>query len=271
VLVSPFQVVSAKEANMSAELITDEVVDLAREGLYRFLAAALRDPATPGGEVLFDPEALEVAAAAADLLRDDAGAVPLGFGEAPADRLTLEPLLRWLADHGDHLGEEYQRVFGLLAPRECPPYETEYHPTDEAFYRAQQLADVAGFYQAFGLTPAREAPERPDYLPLELEFMALVLMKKRLARQDHGALGGEEVCAEVERQFFRDHLAWWLPSFTVGLQRRAGGGFYAAVAELLAALLPLERARFGVPAPRASLHLPVVTVEEEMAGCAGRC
>jgi TorA maturation chaperone TorD len=157
--------------------------------------------------------------------------------------------------------------------RECQPYETEYHATSEPFFRAQQLADVAGFYRAFGLDAARDAPERPDHLALELEFMAFVLLKKRLALTsappDVCRAELASICDEVQRGFFREHLAWWVPSFATGLRRKAGSGFYTAVAQVLAAFLPAERARLGVAAPRLPLQPTLIERPEEAAGCAG--
>jgi hypothetical protein len=90
--------------------------------------------------------------------------------------------------------------------------------------------------------------------------MAFVAMKKRLALTADGDRdnSGEQsaICDEAQANFFRDHLAWWVPSFATGLRRRAGSGFYAAVADLLAALMPIERQRFNVPAPRSPWNLP---------------
>ena len=125
------------------------------------------------------------------------------------------------------LRAEYDRVFGLVVPKECPPYETEYHPTQETFVRSQQMADIAGFYRAFGIEPAQSSPERPDHLALELEFMAFLLTKKRLAlaavELDPEAAEQVSICDRAQRDFFRDHLAWWVPSFAAGLRRKAGG------------------------------------------------
>jgi TorA maturation chaperone TorD len=252
-----------------------QATDLARECLYRFLAAALTDPAAGGGMLLRDPDTARLAAAAAEFLREEAAAdsVALGFGELPPDDLDLAPLLAELARPDTERTAEYDRVFGLVPARECLPYETEYHAAAEPFFRAQQLADVAGFYRAFGLEPSRRAPERPDHLALELEFMAFLLMKKRLAE---GAADGDnegscraKVCAEAEAAFFRDHLAWWVPSFAAGLRRKAGRGLYAALARVLAALMPVERRRFGIPAPRLPLRAAPVELPEEQPACAG--
>ena len=98
--------------------------------------------------------------------------------------------------------------FGLVLTRECPPYETEYHPSSEPFFRSQEMADVAGFYRAFGLETAQAARERPDYLGLELEFMAFLLLKKRLALAAELGLTATTVTnhlAAMRRQF-RKHV-----------------------------------------------------------------
>jgi TorA maturation chaperone TorD len=254
-------------------LTADLAIDLARECLYRFLAAALTDPRANGWELLADPESGAIAARAAELLREEATNEPaaLGFGELPPGDLDLAPLLAELGRPRDEQAAEYDRVFGLVPSRECPPYETEYHATAEPFFRAQQLADVAGFYRAFGLEPSRGCPERPDHLALELEFMAFLLMKKRLAaRAADGENGGSDrvqVCADAEANFLRDHLAWWVPSFATGLRRKAGGGPYAALGRVLAALMPIERLRYGVASPRLPLRAAPIEPPEEQSGC----
>jgi TorA maturation chaperone TorD len=252
-----------------------EAADLAREALYRFLAAALADPQAGNWERLLQADSRRSACAAAGLLREEAAGVPvpLALGELPPAALTLEPLCAWLEGPENRLCEEYQRVFGLIAARECPPYETEYQPNTEPFFRTQQMADVAGFYRAFGLGHARSAADRPDHAALELEFMAYLLTKKRLARAgadgDPEAAARAEVCDDAARSFFRDHLAWWLPAFAAGLRRRAGGGFFAELGRVLAAFVPSERRRLGVDTP--SLPGPPQPREapEEPAGCAG--
>ena len=146
-------------------------------------------------------------------------------------------------------------------------YETEYHASKEAFFRSQQLADVAGFYCAFGVRPATASPERPDYLPLQLEFMAFLLLKKRLAA-DAKHEEQQKVCAQAESDFFRDHLVWWVPSFTTGLRRRAESGLYAALAQTLAAFLPTERHRLGVDAPGLPVVPKLIESPEEQSACA---
>jgi TorA maturation chaperone TorD len=241
-------------------------LDVARECLYRFLALALSDPYTERWQLLFDFENQQLAREAAELLRQETRPAALGFGELPPERLDLGQLLLELLRPVGQLREEHDRVFGLVPARECPPYETEYHPAKETFFRAQQLADVAGFYRAFGIEPATLAPERPDHVALELEFMAFLLLKRRLAADATEV----EVCEAAVRTFFHDHLVWWLPSFLTGLRRKAAGGYYGAVGEVLAALLPLERAVFEEPPPRLPLPPALIERPEEATGC-GAC
>jgi TorA maturation chaperone TorD len=256
------------------EAVTEETaVLLARECLYRFLAAALSDPYTSNVDLVLEPNNRQLACSAADLLREEANEtlVPLGFGELPPLQLDLTPFHAELRSSLEQLRSEYDRVFGLVLSRECPPYETEYYPSAEPFFRAQQLADIAGFYRAFGLQTAKITPERPDHLALELEFMAFLLRKERLARASAGvnaaAMEQAGVCAEAQQNFFRDHLAWWVPSFVMGLRRKAERGFYWVVGQILAAFLPSERARLGVAVPRLPLQPALIERPEEQTGC----
>ncbi|HXG09489.1 MAG TPA: molecular chaperone TorD family protein [Gemmataceae bacterium] len=259
---------------MSSTVLTPEAqaIDLARECLYRFLAAALHPPGSKGWQLAADPESQRLASAAAELLREEALQRPAapGFGELTADRLDLRPLLEELRRPAEELAAEYQRVFGLVFTGECPPYETEYQPNADPFFRAQQMADIAGFYRAFGLEPGRSLAERSDHLALELEFLALLLAKKRLAlAEDADGINRAAVCDEAFRAFFRDHVAWWVPSFALGLRRKTSNGLYAALAQFLAALLPTERGRLGVAAPRLPLQAALIERPEEQESCAG--
>jgi len=254
-----------------SEIADDKrALDLARECVYRFLAAALSDPWSGHWRLVFEKGSQEIARAAAGLVRQEAAAETTpGLGELAAEHFDFGKLLESLPQSADRLRAEYDGTFGLLMCRECPPYETEYHPAEETFLRSQQLADVAGFYRAFGLEPSRSRPERPDHIALELEFMAFLIMKKRLAAASPDEPSERaEVCAKAMVSFFREHLAWWIPAFATGLRRKTGSGFYAAVGEVLAALLPLERARLRVAAPRFPLEPALIEQPEEQPGCA---
>jgi TorA maturation chaperone TorD len=254
------------------------------------MAATLSDPYLNTWRFVLEPQNQRLAAEAAGLLRASTAELPveLGRGELSHTLLDLEPLLRELQRPVEELRADYDRIFGLVVPRECPPYETEYYPTSEIFFRSQQLADIAGFYRAFGLDTAHE---RPDCIALELEFMAFVLMKKRLAigtfgdrQQHHGSersalalrvpqqgsdssVDHASVCEDAARSFFRDHLAWWVPAFAYGLRRKAASGFYAAVANVLAAIVPAERALLGILPATKPAQPELIENPEEQTGC----
>ena len=44
--------------------------------------------------------------------------------------------------------------------------------------KGNTLADIGGFYQAFGLTLDRGIHELPDHIAVELEFYGLLLLKQ---------------------------------------------------------------------------------------------
>src|SRR5262249_45823836 len=125
--------------------------DLAREVLYRFLAAALSNPRGESYHLVQAAENQLLASKAADLLCAEASTATStrGFGELGPEQLDLAPLLRELREPAVDRDAEYDRIFGVVFSKECPPYETEYHTTTDVFFRSQQLADIAGFYRAF--------------------------------------------------------------------------------------------------------------------------
>jgi putative dimethyl sulfoxide reductase chaperone len=249
-------------------------IDLARECLYRFLATVAAGPYAEGWTRLDESDTRQLVVDAANLIRGEvaAEAFPLGYGERSADELDCAELLAELQKPLAQLRADFDRVFGLVTPRECPPYETEYHPNSETFFRSQQMADIAGFYHAFGIEPAHAHPERPDHLALELEFMAFLQTKQRLAfaasKEDPTAADQAEVCELAAKSFFRDHLAWWVPTFATGLMRKAGAGYNAAFARLLAAFIPVERQNLGVEAPFELVQPDLIERPEEQSGCA---
>ncbi|MCP4203760.1 MAG: molecular chaperone TorD family protein, partial [bacterium] len=164
------------------EKIVDGTVEMARGHLYTFLASTLADPSGEPFDVAVDPKRQAVATAAADLLRSEA---PEQMELAPIERLPGELDLRAMVQElqvpRQALVTEHQNVFGLLLGKTAPPNETEYCHSRDSFYRAGELADIAGFYRAFGLERDAVRRERADHLSLELEFMAHLIAKEILA------------------------------------------------------------------------------------------
>ncbi|MEO6810319.1 MAG: molecular chaperone TorD family protein [Isosphaeraceae bacterium] len=257
----------------AVELETKSEVDLAREFLYRFLSLALTSPHSPDWPFPLSPDDQRLALESAVVLQDEADFPSdfLSFGELSPDNLDLVALLNELNSSLDQIKADHNRIFGLVIPKECPPYETEYVSTSEAFQRTQQLADIAGFYCAFGLEPSNQSPERHDNVVLELEFMAFLLLKKRLAVSDpedvDEAAEHVLVCEEAEHSFMKDHLSWWLPAFATGLMSKSGSGVYHEIGRTLAALIPAERYRLNVAAPFKPARPELIEYPEEDGGC----
>jgi TorA maturation chaperone TorD len=227
----------------------DAAVSMARQSLYRLAALSFADPQTGSWHELDRLRGAALPADAAAILQNlpEARPAALGLGELPLTELEPQRLLDRLPSSPEAYNDEYEGAFGLLVSHACPPYQTEFIDGKFSYQRSHALADVSGFYRAFGLAVAERRPERQDHLALELEFMAFLI---GMERQAGGPVSGgalcRQVCGAAQVRFLKEHLAWWAPAFARILCRENAGGFYEAAGEFLAALIPAERALLGV-------------------------
>ncbi len=275
----PVQMAGDVPRDEFSEVDDARVLDHARLAIYRFLSLAAASPQSEGWSRLLEPHLQAFVLAAVEVIREDPLTSPdtLAPGEVTPEVLSLEPLVSYLQLSRDRLIEDDRRVFGLLISRECPPYETEYCPQTFSVYRSHQLADIAGYYRAFGLEPSPEHPERPDYIALELEFMAWLIGKTLYASQ-RGEATRARLCRDAQVSFVRDHFAWWAPAFALALRRKADGSvsehhltspqktYRGAFGAFLAAFVPAERAVLGLPVPT-QLGAPTVAEMESPTDC----
>ena len=249
----------------------DSAVLLARRVCYRFVALALADPRTGVWSELSDPTTAELVTRAAETLRDEESAVarPLGLGERPLADLDPALAVARMPRSASELNALYEATFGLLGGSRCPSYETEYVPGKFEFQRSNMLADIAGFYLAFGLQPSTIHPDRVDHIAVECEFLAQLIELQRQARQSSmpHAESRAEVSHRALQRFLQEHATWWYPAFARMLARQNQGGFYEAVAGFLAALIAAERALEGIEPS----HLPVepspIETLDQCSGC----
>lgn len=171
------------------------------------------------------------------------------------------------------LQAQHREVFGLTGSL---LYETELGLPHE-FRQSQELADIAGFYRAFGFQTGAAVRERPDYLATELEFMYLLALKEAYAAQN-SLPEQAEICADAQHNFLQDHLARWIGPFCRSLEQstneRLGENSlqspYLQLSRLAEAFLAAEAVRLGVtvtPQPQKGLTLTPFDPDNSCAGC----
>ena len=129
---------------------------------------------------------------------------------------------------------EYNTLFATAL--KAPSWETAYE-IDKTSRRAVELADIEGFYRAFGVNLS--APIEPDSLVAELEFLSVLLQKQLYARNE-GNTEGVEICQDASRKFLTDHLGRWYEVFLRRLEEASEEEYYRYIGALLKAFLEKE-------------------------------
>jgi putative dimethyl sulfoxide reductase chaperone len=166
----------------------------------------------------------------------------------------------------EDLQQAYRRVFGATGSL-C--YETEYGLPHE-YRQAQELADINGFYRAFGFALGGQARERPDHIAAELEFMYILALKEAhaLAAAQEAAAAPRapglpwtrehaQLCVDAQAKFLGEHLGVWAELFAqsvatnTSVQRSVQDELYRDLARFTAAFVHADAGRLGVTvAPR---------------------
>ena len=228
---------------------------LERARLYRALAQTFADPRSLNQDgVAFD----------LDRLRPNAEC-------APWAELWRAATRAWREVEEKPLAAEYSRLFQGQAP--CPPRESAYGDGRRIGGRQAELADIRGFYEAFGVSPSTSAPDLPDHVSTELEFFALLQLKTAYAAAE-GLEEQREVSERATKAFLEDHLGRWLAPFRRRLEEHGAASPYPESARLMEAVLEEECERLDVvPMPAEGLppHDPTVASETFSCPMAGRC
>lgn len=218
---------------MQCETLARGEVALARALLYRMGVQAFRYPG-PGWLEEWDRLTRGVAAALEVLALDS----PLGK-ELPEvfDRC-------WAASRDvERLCAEHARCIGPSPRAGVTPYETEWTGAAGELLQYHQLADLSGFYRAFGLDLAQPCDERVDHLAVELAFLQFLCVKEGLA-EERGLADLLEVTREGQRTFLEEHLLRWAPACCRRFEGAAG--FHGYAAEFVRRFLETERQRFSL-------------------------
>lgn len=223
---------------MARSLYEDSNALLGRAHLFRLLARGFGYP-EPG-------HVREMAA----LFRDLPGA-------SRVDAHRASPELRraqraWSSCEEDALRGEYVRLF--LGGATVPLRETAYGGAQRIASRAIDLADIGGFYAAFGLGPSRARPDLADHIAAELEFYSLLLAKEASGGR-RGWSARRAVVFGARRKFVEAHLGRWSAALAGEIARHRASAPYRTLAALLETLvgeelkrLRLQPALAGAPA-----------------------
>ncbi len=125
------------------------------------------------------------------------------------------------------------------------PHETEYG-NDRTFRKTVELADLSGFYLAFGFELGQEEmiKEMADHISVELEFYALLLMKEQVLKTEKKD-EGVEIVRSARKKFLNDHLG----RFVGILSQRPGvlrHPFYSKTLAWCAKMVQEECDAFGI-------------------------
>ena len=223
---------------MSVMEVTTLELALCRSLIYEALALGFCFPNREVAERLASPAGCVALAEAAFLLEAELGDQ---VRELARDAREVEELPR-----------RFQLLFGHTSRGPVPPYETEYG-TDALFLQPQEMADIAGFFRAFGLELERTQHQRVDHIACECEFLAFLCRKEAYALEQGDEDMLEQTC-RAQRLFLKDHLGRFGPAVGRKLARE-DEGFYGVLGRICAAFLEGECRRLGLPVGPAHLEL----------------
>ncbi len=193
----------------------------ARAAVYRLLSLLFSYPSEDACQEL--PRALDAALVAATLM------------PSPVARAAAETARAVRSREQAELAREHTSLFTYSASPDCPLNECAYS-AKHVYQEVQQMADIAGFFRAFGM---EIRGQRPDDLSAQLEFCYLLAMKEGHARERR-MRRQVAICRDAQRAFVHDHLGRWADNIGRRLQALAPESAYAAFGGLLASFVAEE-------------------------------
>ena len=212
---------------MDKQLVEDILTSSeARAGFYRFLA----------GVYLYEPTDEQIETMAHATFPTDESEIGRGYA------MIAEYLRHRDTGTRQEIAVDYAHTFlgaGNYDKLMAPPYESVY--TSEEHLLMQDARDGAlHYYRTEGLDLPEENTTPEDHLGFEMQFMATLVERAAEALR----AGSEAEFARlvgVQRGFFSEHLANWLPVFTADIDRHCKTDYYRGVALLTRGLLAEER------------------------------
>ncbi|MBS1151086.1 MAG: dehydrogenase [Myxococcaceae bacterium] len=173
------------------------------------------------------------------------GLVASGAGDA-----TLGGGLLERAEDLDEARSEFLALFDVGSER-TPLYETEYGRM-RGMSKGTELADLNGFYRAFGLGSPDGENEMGDHLAVELEFYA-VMLARQSALAEGGDADGVGIVEDARKKFLLDHLGRFVGAIAQR-QNVSQSALYGRVFEWVRALVEAECQALGVQPAALDFH-----------------
>ncbi len=230
---------------------------LARSYLYSFLSRGFAYPTEDG------LREIKTGAASRELRN---ASTCLGEGLSQSVEPLCEALEKEIAPlELRDLEGGYNRIFsmGLL----CPHHET-FYASAHVFMKSQDMADIRGFYGAFGFRLSEKEKELADFIGTELEFMHVLCFKEYHATE-RGEKEKADLCREAQAKFLEGHLGTWVHAFSKALSASAHMDYFITLGRLLAEFVDFDCQYLGVTPKRVSVPEEGWKQEAEPFTCGG--
>ena len=202
----------------------------ARSTLYGFVSTLFSDPESEKFSMMKNPEFQKMVLNSC-----------LQFDENNESELSgaFQKVISMLNElNRETIQNENVSIFGHTLSKQTAPYALEHLKSTDVFFRTQKLADLNGFYQAFGMEV--ECVERADHIATQTEFLSYLILKELVAIKKN--LEEEiEICQKAFIDFHQEHFFDWAKMFSENLIEKVEGEFYPAAGKFLWGLICKEK------------------------------
>ena len=202
----------------------------AKSTLYGFVSTLFSDPESEKFSMMKNPEFQKMVLNSC-----------LQFDENNESELsgTFQNVISMVNElNRETIQNENVSIFGHTLSKQTAPYALEHLKSTDVFFRTQKLADLNGFYQAFGMEV--ECVERADHIATQTEFLSYLILKELVAIKKN--LEEEiEICQKAFIDFHQEHFFDWAKMFSENLIEKVEGEFYPAAGKFLWGLICKEK------------------------------
>jgi TorA maturation chaperone TorD len=162
---------------------------------------------------------------------------------APVGRTLHMARAAWFAVAPNELCRDYLRLF--MGTAAVSLHETAYGDGRRIGGRPVELADIGGFYSAFGFAMRDSDPVLSDHLCAECEFFSLLAIKEAYALIS-GRVADWRTTRAAADEFLEQHLGRWPKALLAELRRQGAPSAFVVLARLLVVLVETRRSARGL-------------------------